>query len=65
MVAFYIILAASPILLLGMVVLLSLVVTGIRMGDRCDLASPPRNRIDAITRRAVGLGVRRAGEDDS
>ncbi|MGH3223194.1 MAG: hypothetical protein ACRDPY_31655 [Streptosporangiaceae bacterium] len=65
MIAFYIILAASPVLLLGAVAFLALIVAGIRKGDRRDLASPASSRIDAITRRVVGLGVRRNGEDDS
>jgi hypothetical protein len=65
MIAFYIILAASPLLLLGAVAFLALIVAGIRKGDRRNLASPPRGRIDAITRRVVGLGVRHQGEDDS
>jgi hypothetical protein len=65
MIAFYVILAASPVLLLGTVAFLVLIVAGIRKGDRRDLASPPSSRIDAITRRVVGLGVRRTGEDDS
>ncbi len=56
--AFYIILAASPVLLLGAVAFLVLIVVGIRKGDRGDLASPARNRIDASTRRVVGVGVR-------
>jgi hypothetical protein len=65
MITFYIILAASPILLLGLVAFLVLIVVGVRNGDRSDLASPASNRIDAITRRATGLGVRRNGEDES
>jgi len=65
MIAFYVILAASPVLLLGAVAFLVLIVAGIRKGDRRDLASPTSSRIDAITRRVVGLGVRSTGEDDS
>jgi hypothetical protein len=64
MIVFYIILAASPLFLLGAVALLALIVVGIRKGDRHDLASPANSRIDAITRRVVGVGVRRKGEDD-
>jgi hypothetical protein len=63
MIAFYIILAASPVLLLGAVAFLVLIVVRIRKGDRRDLASPASSRIDAITRRVVGVGVRRKGED--
>ena len=65
MIAFYIILAASPVLLLVAVAFLVFIATGVRRGDRRDLASPPSNRIDAITRRVVGLGVRSKGEDQS
>jgi hypothetical protein len=56
--AFYIILAASPVLLLCAVVFLVVIVAGIREGDRDYLASPPRTRIDAITRRVLGVGTR-------
>jgi hypothetical protein len=56
--ALYIILAASPVLLLGAVAFLVFIAAGVRKGDRGDLASPPRNRIDAITRRVAGVGVR-------
>ena len=62
---FWIILAACPVLLLGVVVSLVLIVVGIRKGDRGDLASPPSNRIDAITRRVAGLGTRSKEEGDS
>ena len=65
MIAFYIILAASPVLLLGVVAFLVLIVIGVRKRDRGDLASPARNRIDALARRMTGLGVRNGGEDDS
>jgi hypothetical protein len=57
-IAFDIILAASPALLLGTVAFLILIVIGIRRTDRGDLASPPRSRADAIIRRVTGLGVR-------
>ena len=40
MIAFYIILAASPVLLLGVVAFLVLIVIGVRKRDRGDLASP-------------------------
>jgi hypothetical protein len=56
--AFYIILAVSPVLLLCAVAFLVVIVVGIRKGDRGGLTSPPRTRIDAITRRVVGVGVR-------
>jgi hypothetical protein len=61
--AFWIILAASPVLLLGTVAVFVLIVIGIRKGDRGDLASPPGNRLDAITRRVVGVGVRADADD--
>ncbi len=65
MIAFYIILAASPVLLLAAVAFFVLIVAGVRKGDRGDLAAPAANRIDAITRRMTGLGVRNGGQDDS
>jgi len=65
MIAFYIILAASPVLLLGMVVFFVLIVAGVRKGDRGDLTAPAANRIDAIARHMTGLGIRNGGEDDS
>ena len=34
-------------------------------GSRGDLASPPSNRIDAITRRVTGVGTRSDEEGDS
>jgi hypothetical protein len=61
----YIILAASPVLLLIAVAFLVLIVISVRKRDRGDLASPDRNRIDAIARRATGLGVRSNGKSDS
>jgi hypothetical protein len=64
MIAFYIILAASPVLLLGVVAFLVLIVAGVRKRDRGDLAAPDRNRIDAITRRMTGLGVRSSGKGE-
>jgi hypothetical protein len=62
--AFWIILAACPVLLLGVVAFFVLIVVGIRKGDRADLASPPRNRLDAITRRVAGVGTRSNEEGD-
>jgi hypothetical protein len=57
--AFYLILAASPVLLLGVLAFFVLITVGIRKGDRGDLVAPPRNRLEAITRHAVGVGTRR------
>jgi hypothetical protein len=65
MIAFYIMLAASPVLLLGVIAFLVLIVIGVRKRDRSDLAAPAANRIDAIARRMTGLGVRNGGKDDS
>ncbi len=64
MITFYVVLAASLALFLGAVAFLILIVTGIRRRDRGDLASPPRNRIDAITRRMTGLGTRRSEDSE-
>ena len=63
--AFWIILAACPVLLLGVVAFFVFIVVGVRKGDRADLASPPRNRMDAITRRVAGVGTRSSEEGDS
>lgn len=56
--AFYVILAASAAPFLAAVAFLIFVVAGIRRGDRADLTLPANGRIDAITRRVLGLGVR-------
>ena len=48
MIAFYIILAASPVLLLGVVAFLVLIVIGVRKRDRGDLAAPAANRSPAV-----------------
>lgn len=62
--ASWIILAACPVLLLGGIAFLVMVVAGVRKGDRGDLASVPRNRLDSITRRVTGVGVR-SGDSDT
>jgi hypothetical protein len=62
---FYLILAACPVLFLGVVAFLVLIAVGVRRGDRRDLASPPANRIDAITRWVAGVGTRSDEEDNS
>jgi hypothetical protein len=64
MIAFYIILAAFPVLLLGAVAFLVLIVTGVRKRDHGDLAEPDKNRVDVITRRMTGLGVRSSGKGE-
>jgi hypothetical protein len=61
--AFYLVLAASPVLLLVLTIFFTMIVVGIRKGDRGDLAAPPRNRIDAITRKVAGMGTRRDSTD--
>jgi len=61
---FYIILATCLVLLLGVVVFFVVIVVGVRKGDRRDLASPASTRIDAITRRVVGVGTRSDKESD-
>jgi hypothetical protein len=53
-----IILFASPVILLAVTVLFAVIVIGIRRGDRGDLRRPAHNRIDAIGRRAAGVGTR-------
>ena len=63
--AFSISLAACPVLLLAAVAFLILIAIGVRKGDLGDLSSPAGSRIDAITRRVTGVGVRRNEEGDS
>lgn len=55
MIAFYIILAASPILLLIALAFVSLIAWGIRRGER---RTSPENRLDRLTRRVIGVGFR-------
>ena len=59
--AVQIFLIAFPVLLLSAVAFLAVIAVGIRKGDRRDLASPASNRIDAITRRVAGVGIRSTG----
>ena len=63
--AFCISLAACPVLLLGAVAFFIFIAIGVRKGDRGDLSSPAGSRIDAITRRVTGVGVRWNEEGDS
>jgi hypothetical protein len=63
--AFCISLAACPALLLAAVALLIFIAIGVRKGDRGDLSSPAGSRIDAVTRRVIGVGIRRDEEGDS
>jgi hypothetical protein len=60
MIVFYIILAASPVLLLGAVAFFVLIVAGVRKGDRSHLANAPRSGSDALARRLL-VGVRHPG----
>jgi hypothetical protein len=64
MTAFYIVLAACPVLFLGFVAFLVMVVAGIRKSDRGDIYSPAENRITTITRRVLGGGTRNREEGD-
>ena len=61
--AFCISLAAC--LLLAAVAFLIFIAIGVRKGDLGDLSSPAGSRIDAITRRVTGVGVRRNEEGGS
>ena len=65
MTAFYLILAACPVLLLGVVTFIALIAIGVRKGDRGDLASPPASRLDALTRRMTGVGTRSSDKGES
>jgi hypothetical protein len=54
---FYIILAACPVLLLGVAAFLVLIAVGVRKGDRRDLASPANGlalRLDVVPLRFCG-----------
>jgi len=61
---FTIILFASPVLILTVTVFFVLVVISIRRGDRSDLRRPAHNRIDAIGRRAAGVGTRNGTSEE-
>ena len=63
--AFCISLAACLVLLLAAAAFLIFIATGVRKGDPGDLSSPAGSRIDAITRRVTGVGIRRNEEGDS
>ena len=63
--AFCISLAVGLVLLVPAVAFLIFIVIGVRKGDLGDLSSPAGSRIDAITRRVTGVGVRRNEEGDS
>lgn len=60
----YLILAASPLLALGVVVFFVLVARGIRRGDRAYLGDSSGDRVDLITRRVTGIGVRAPNSND-
>lgn len=64
MTAFYIILAACPVLFLGFTAFIVMIVAGVRKGGRGDIYSPAETRITAITRRVIGGGYRDRGEGD-
>ena len=63
--AFCISLAACLVLLLAAAAFLIFIAIGVRKGDLGDLSSPAGSRIDAITRRMTGVGIRRNEEGDS
>jgi hypothetical protein len=62
MIAFYIILAASPILLLGALAFIALIVWGIRRGERGLVTASSCNLADKITCRVIGAGFRATDE---
>jgi hypothetical protein len=64
MTALCLILAACPAILLGAVAFLAVIAVGVRTPDHHDLYTPARNRIDAITRRVVGVGTRNGERRD-
>jgi hypothetical protein len=61
---FYLILTASPLLILSAVAFLALIARGIRRGDHAYLGDPPGNRVDSITRRVLGVGTRANSGDE-
>jgi hypothetical protein len=63
--AFCISLAAGLVLLLAAVAFLIFIAIGVRKGDLGDLSSPAGSRIDAITRRVTGVGIRSNEEGGS
>ena len=63
--AFCISLAACPVLLLASVAFLIFIAIGVRKGDLSGPPSPADSRIGAITRRTIGVGIRRDEEGDS
>ena len=63
--AFCISLAAGLVLLLAAVAFVIYIAIGVRKGDLGDLSSPAGSRIDAITRRVTGVGIRRNEEGGS
>jgi len=63
--AFCISLAAYLVLLLAAASFLIFIAIGVRKGDLDDLSSPAGSRVDAITRRVIGVGIRGNEEGDS
>ena len=61
---FYIIMVAAPFLLIAALVFLALVVTGIRRAGRGSIRHASGGRLDSITRRVLGVGVRNPSCDD-
>jgi hypothetical protein len=63
--AFCISLAAGLVLLLAAVAFLIFIAIGVRKGDLGGLSSPAGSRIDAITHRVTGVGIRSNEEGGS
>jgi hypothetical protein len=52
--AFYVILAACPVILLGAIAFLVMIVIGVRKGDRGErLTGEPGNAVEALARRVL------------
>ena len=62
--AFCISLAACPVLLLAVFAFLIYIAIGVRKGDLSD-PSPAGSRTGVITRRVIGVGIRRNEEGGS
>ena len=58
--------AIVALTVLGVVAVLTIVLVGVRNEDRCmSLTSSPHGRIEAVTRRLLGVGVRTPGPCDA
>lgn len=60
------VIAIAAFLSIVMAVVFTMLVIGIRKGDRaCHLSDPPASALDAMTRRLLGVGVRRGRSEET